>query len=457
MHVAATRATRAAMRMRRLSTAAATASAAEPAAQRGIFFPTVGFLVAAGGGSTAAAWLGGDRYASDGALREQLRRDRPELASWIESALKENAPPAWSQAIRIHDDAVAQGIDPGPSSIAFGPATRYGFRGASFDVYNVGCMPLLPAERSENGKAFWSRLHGETLKEDEPAAAAVAPAADAKADNVARNPVVGVHQEYGPVPPDDEADDGVTLDDDELLRAEGAHASRPFRHHSYLSIHISSLLIRLRSLSAGAPADWASRSLRERATLLADSGGPDGAAWGDAWAQHWAAAPPPERPTRLRVPEAAARRYHDALRRYAALLNPHAEPAEPAAPPASSSGLRLIALPDEFLCDGEYGRAGGVGGDRPTEESRRLRLSWLRVQETFASAELEAVEAQSLAARKSSTWWRSEGGGAAVQRMGERARRLHARLADLRWEKDQVKRAAAFAVEEEWRDGIVES
>ncbi len=421
---------------RRLSTAITSAppAAAAESESRGVIMPTLGFLAASGATSVAACWFGGKRYVEDMETRKWLRTSRPGVATLVEENLKEYAPSAWSQSIRIDDDAAEA---PAGHEAPFASGAP-----------NVGSILLVPAARGLLGDTFFGRLHGvigeapaspaPAVPAGEATAAASAPSDQgdrggpltlAAAPGAPSAAAGGPSLEFEPIAPDDEGDAADSIDAVVEAAADGGSLDAPLG------------------------------ALRECSARLRSSGGPDGAAWGEFLSgsdsvvertRAWAARSPPERPARLRVSDRAAERYEMALRAYDAAARGAAAARATPPPPRSRGGsggaVRLIALPDEFLDDSGYGvpRAAAAGH----EEERRVRLQWLRVQEAFALAELEAVEAQHVGVRRTREWWRSEAGGMASLRLRERESRLRARLAELKWQKGQVKKAAAFPADE---------
>jgi len=173
----------------------------------------------------------------------------------------------------------------------------------------------------------------------------------------------------------------------------------------------------------------------------------------------WRSAPPPSDALQLAVPIASADRFDAAMslfkhecERIAGRM-PDVEAGSAGGPidasPDSTRGgkgphtpaspeLRVIALPEGFATAPEvFYRLAEEAADADVAAVRRLRLQWLRVQEAYTKAEIDALTPRAEEMRAQAA--NCEGGGQAFAAMNQRLRQLIWRLNSLVDEKKMVK------------------
>lgn len=347
---------------------------------------TVGAVTVFGTVASAAAAYTTRRFALEADYRSYLRRDQPQVAGYVESTLlPEYAPGAWGKQMRIEDDADDEHT---PGCIVLRS--------------NPGATPPTPTEWTEVGRGFFRRFREGPITLSPPDSEASQDKREAPV-TPSSAPVatpMTLATKLDPIAPDD---------DDEMSEAEA---------------------IAVAGTGAVDAADAANR-------LLEDYGGPDGARWGavaeTALITAWSSAPPPDVAVRLLVPEAAARRYEEALAYYAGLrVGTVLGDSQGVGVRPQPGGRCFIALP-EHLRDGAY--------DDDDSTSPAVKFAWLRARELYAEAEAEALELSMRAVSQRAG--ACEGGGTALRRMHERKRRLERKVADLNDDKRMQKRRIA--------------
>jgi len=351
------------------------------------------------------------RYESDAEFRRWMRADLAYVARRLDTFLEEYMP-ASAQSIRIEEDALEAPTIPGPRP----QSTRV----------NPGAAPA-PDQGLTEPKLF-TRFT--------PQAAPLGPTpslAAAASDRTAQ------------LPP------AVEVSAPAASNTETSHQPEPATTGAEKAAAATSRLLSGVAAAAEAAAED-SGNADDGAEEDAPDGrvSPNGCLWSavrEDEAAIWASAAPPETAAQLLVPAAAAQRYDEAMalfdRRAAALgvsvdevdLPSAAEgkvAATPAGGPSATEAWVLISLPEAFQ-DCRWGSellAEGTGGGSAVRE---MRLQWLRVQEAYAIAELEALTPRIAAMQRQS------GRGLAMMRMDHRRRQLQWKLYALDADKGRVK------------------
>ena len=409
--------TRRATLRRALSQAAAAAPAKEapPHADYTAFQKACAAVAAVGATGAAALAYTVSRVTSDREFRLWLHRDVRFVASYVEEFMEEHMPQT-VKAIRIEEETMDAAAAP-PEPIVISSSI------------NLGAAPAVP-RITDTGKRFFGRLEQEAgadavaLAAPTPAPAPVPgvsaiglqmPTQPQKVYRTAGELHVDLPEDAAPMVPDeDESDDAPNM-------------------------------FSPNALSAATPVEAC------------------------------AAGVPPELAVRMVVPAHQAGRFEGRLARYRALQTllrdgggggislEEAAAAEVAATLAAKGGgdsvgggrggaeaTRLIELPDAFR-DGLFGTAASEGGAAAAAMARgphapagmslvrELRLQWLRVQEAYAEAEEAALAGARRDVERHAR--RHGGGGATLQRIVERQRKLAHTRRVLVAEKADVKRA----------------